>query len=42
MQKLVYTTVQEKFMYEIPKIKGSRFFGTIFPVETREEADQIF
>lgn len=42
MQKLVYVTVAENFVYEIPKIKGSRFFGTIFPAETREEVDQIF
>ena len=42
VEKLVYTTIAGKFMYEIPKIKWSRFFGTIFPVETKEEVDQNF
>ncbi|GHW02329.1 YigZ family protein [candidate division SR1 bacterium] len=27
------------FTYEIPKIKGSRFIGTLFPAKTRQEAD---
>jgi hypothetical protein len=26
MNKLYYTTISESFTYEIPKIKGSRFF----------------
>ena len=40
MEKLVYVTVAERFVYEIPKIKGSRFFGTIFPVETKGEVER--
>ena len=40
MQKLIYTTVAEKFVYEIPKIKGSRFFGTLFPIETKEQVEE--
>jgi uncharacterized YigZ family protein len=40
MKKLLYTTVSEKFVYEIPKIKGSRFLGTLFPVETKEQAER--
>jgi uncharacterized YigZ family protein len=39
VEKLVYTTVAETFMYEIPKIKGSKFFGTVFFVETKEQAE---
>lgn len=39
MQKIFYTTIAEKFVYEIPKIKGSRFFGTAFPVEDKEQVD---
>ena len=42
MQKIFYTTIAEKFVHEIPKIKGSRFFGTIFPGESKEEVEQLF
>ncbi len=39
MQKLFYKTIAKITKYEIPKIKGSRFFATIFPVETAEQAE---
>ena len=39
MEKLEYTTIEKSFQYEIPKIKGSRFFATLIPVQTREEID---
>lgn len=40
MEKLEYTTIEKSFQYEIPKIKGSRFFATLIPVQTREEIDE--
>ncbi|MDR2189981.1 MAG: YigZ family protein [Candidatus Peribacteria bacterium] len=39
MNKLFYTTVTEIFTYELPKIKKSTFFGTLFPVEEKRQAD---
>lgn len=40
MAKLYYKTITQQSTYEIPKIKGSRFFATLFPVETREQAEE--
>ena len=40
MPKLFYKTIAQQSTYEIPKIKGSRFFATLFPVETKEQAEE--
>lgn len=40
MQKLTYKTIDTPHLFEIPKIKGSRFFATLFPVSDRESIDQ--
>ena len=40
MEKLYYTTIDKSFQYEIPKIKGSRFFATLIPVNSKEECDE--
>lgn len=40
MQKLTYKTIDQPFFHEIPKIKGSRFFVTFFPIHSKEEIDQ--
>ena len=32
MQKLTYKTIATPLKVEIPKIKGSRFFATLFPI----------
>lgn len=40
MQKLYYKTIAQQSTYEIPKIKGSRFFATLFPIETKEQAEE--
>ena len=39
MQKIVYKTLQSPSKFEIPKIKGSRFFATIFPIDSKEQAE---
>lgn len=38
MEKLYYKTVESYLKYEIPKIKWSRFFATIFPIQDTQEA----
>ena len=40
MPKITYKTIAQPSMYEIPKIKGSRFFATLVPVATREQAEE--
>ena len=40
MSKLFYKTITQQSTYEIPKIKGSRFFATLFPIETKEQAEE--
>ncbi len=40
MPKLFYKTITQQSIYEIPKIKGSRFFATLFPVESKEQAEE--
>lgn len=37
MKKLTYTALAAPFHYEIPKIKGSRFLTTLFPVRSKED-----
>lgn len=39
MQKLTYKTIQSPCQFEIPKIKGSRFFASLFPVHTKQEIE---
>lgn len=39
MQKLTYKTLASPLVHEIPKIKGSRFFASFFPVQSKEEID---
>jgi putative IMPACT (imprinted ancient) family translation regulator len=39
MLKLTYRTIENKFEYEIPKIKGSRFLTYLFPCEDKENAE---
>jgi putative IMPACT (imprinted ancient) family translation regulator len=41
MSKLTYRTIESKFEYEIPKIKGSRFLTYLFPCEDKENADSL-
>lgn len=41
MPKLVYRTIENKFEYEIPKIKGSRFLTYLFPCEDKENAERF-
>ena len=41
MPKLTYRTIEDKFEYEIPKIKGSRFLTYLFPCENKENAEII-
>lgn len=41
MPKLTYRTIENKFEYEIPKIKGSRFLTYFFPCEDKENAEII-
>ncbi|MCK4981072.1 MAG: YigZ family protein [Candidatus Delongbacteria bacterium] len=40
MKKITYKTLKENFQYEIDKIKGSRFIGTLIKVPTRDKAEQ--
>ncbi|AHB40913.1 Thymidylate synthase [candidate division SR1 bacterium RAAC1_SR1_1] len=40
MPKLFYKTITQQSTYEIPKIKGSRFFATLFPIESKEQAEE--
>ncbi len=39
MEKNSFLTVKNIFFYEIPKIKGSRFIGRIYPVSSKEDAE---
>lgn len=39
MQKLTYKTINQPHFFEIPKIKGSRFFATLLPISSAEEAN---
>jgi len=41
MPKLTYLTIESKFEYEIPKIKGSRFLTYLFPCEDKENAENL-
>jgi putative IMPACT (imprinted ancient) family translation regulator len=41
MPKLTYRTIENKFEYEIPKIKGSRFLTYLFPCEDKENAENL-
>lgn len=40
MPKLFFKTIAQQSTYEIPKIKGSRFFATLFPIESKEQAEE--
>lgn len=37
MQKLTYKTIDQPHFFEIPKIKGSRFFATLLPVSNQQD-----
>jgi len=39
MEKNSFLTVKNNFFYEIPKIKGSRFIGRVYPVSSKEDAE---
>jgi len=39
MQKLTYRTIEKESMFEIPKIKWSRFLCYLFPCDSKEVAD---
>lgn len=39
MKKLTYKTIENSFSYEIPKIKGSKFLTTLFPILTKEDIE---
>ena len=36
MEELTYTTVDAPFQFEIPKIKGSRFITSVFPIDSKD------
>lgn len=38
---LQYLTTQEPFSYELPKIKGSKFIGYLFPIQTKQDAETL-
>lgn len=40
LEKITYKTIKENNQYEIDKIKGSRFIGTLIKVSDRDEAEQ--
>lgn len=40
MQKLTYKTIDKPHFFEIPKIKGSRFFATLFPITEKKDIDE--
>jgi len=40
MDKITYKTIKENTQFEIDKIKGSRFIGSIYKVSSKEEAEQ--
>lgn len=40
MEKYCFSTINQPTFYEIPKIKGSRFLGYLFPITTKEEFEQ--
>ncbi len=39
--KIIYKTIDKSFTYEIPKIKWSRFIGHVFPVQNKQEVDEV-
>lgn len=39
MKKITYKTIKENSQFEIEKIKGSRFIGTLIKASTRDEAE---
>ena len=40
MKKITYKTIKENSQFEIEKIKGSRFIGTLIKVSSRDEAER--
>lgn len=40
MEKITYKTIKENNQFEIDKIKGSRFIGTLIKVSKRDEAEK--
>ena len=40
MKKTTYKTIKENSQYEIDKIKGSRFIGTLIKISSRDKAEQ--
>ena len=40
MAKLTYTTVDAPFQFEIPKIKGSRFITSVFPIDSKDHVPE--
>lgn len=41
MQKEKFKTINEIFFFEIPKIKGSRFIGRVYPISSKIEAEKL-
>ena len=41
MPKLSYRTIESRFEYEMPKIKGSRFLTYLFPCGDKENAEEL-
>ncbi len=39
MEKLFYKTISQSNEFEIPKIKWSRFIGNVFPITSKEDAE---
>jgi putative IMPACT (imprinted ancient) family translation regulator len=37
---LTYKTISQPVSYEIPKIKGSKFIGHLFPITSKQDAEQ--
>ena len=40
MEKLIYTTVDAPFQFEIPKIKGSRFITSVVPMDSKDHVPE--
>jgi len=40
MEKITYKTIKNNTLFEIDKIKGSRFIGRLFIIESKEEAEK--
>jgi len=40
-KKKKFKTINKVFFYEIPKIKGSRFIGRLYPIESKLEAENL-